>query len=74
MSSGDNSPNLMMCPQLLLLPVHHVDSDGVPLVLQLGAGAAAQAILPVRATHCCEESLSCNQEFVNMKRCLVYQA
>ena len=54
----------MMCPQLLLLPVHHVDSDGVPLVLQLGAGAAAQAILPVRAAYCCEESLGCNKDIV----------
>ena len=50
---------------LLLPPVHHVDSDGVPLVLQLGAGTAPIAVRPVSAASSSEESLSCNQEFVS---------
>ena len=54
---GDHS-----CPPLLP-PVHHVDCDDVPPVLQLGAGPAAQAVIPVRAAHCGEEPLGCNKEW-----------
>ena len=39
------------------LPVHDVDGDGVAAVLELGAGAAAVARLPVLRAHGREESL-----------------
>ena len=60
----EHAPHLHTCRASLVrvsgpvsLPVHDVDGDGVAAVLELGAGAAAVARLPVLRAHGREESL-----------------
>ena len=60
----EHAPHLHTCARVTsagvrtgALPVHDVDGDGVAAVLELGAGAAAVARLPVLRAHGREESL-----------------